>query len=110
MKSNDAKPIVIDFCLKVVRNSMEHSERLRALEELRLFRDKSLLPELEEIARSDHAEDRNAVVLMAVVTAGASLASLASWRDSKSLGGSRKAAKPQSTGAGCDRVPMFAHV
>jgi hypothetical protein len=49
-------PMLVDLDLKVLRSSIEHSERLRALEHIRGMRSKSMLPELEEIFRSDDAE------------------------------------------------------
>jgi len=54
--SEDAKPIAIDFCLEVIRDSIEHFERSRAMDALRRIGDVSVLVDLEEISRSDDAE------------------------------------------------------
>jgi Skp family chaperone for outer membrane proteins len=54
--ADDAKPIAADFCLDVVRESIEHWQRWQALDGLRSIGDVSVLPELEQIARSPDAE------------------------------------------------------
>ena len=54
--SDEAKPIVVDFCLRVVRDSVEPSERWRALYGLSIIEDVSVITDLQEIARSLDAE------------------------------------------------------
>jgi hypothetical protein len=54
--ADEAKPIAIDFCLRIVRDSIEHHERWRALDGLSRIGDVSVLADLEEISRSNDAE------------------------------------------------------
>jgi len=54
--SDDARPIATDFCLGIVRDSLQHYDRSRALDYVRRIGDIWVLPELEEIARSHDAE------------------------------------------------------
>ncbi len=54
--SEEAKPIAAELCLRVLRDSIEYGERLRALNGLGNIGDVSVLPELEEIARGPDAE------------------------------------------------------
>ncbi len=54
--SDDAKPVVRQFFVRVVRDSIDQYERRSALEALQTIGDPSAIPELEQIARSDDAE------------------------------------------------------
>jgi hypothetical protein len=54
--ADDAKPIVMDYCLRTLTESLDHSGRHQALETLKRIGDVWVLPELEEIARSVDAE------------------------------------------------------
>lgn len=54
--SDEAKPIAVDFCLRVVREGIEPEERRAALEGLAKVGDPSVILALEEIARSADAE------------------------------------------------------
>lgn len=54
--SDDVKPIAVDFCLRIIRDSIEPYERRRALDGLRRIGDASVLADLDELARSDDAE------------------------------------------------------
>ncbi len=54
--ADDAKPVAIDFCLRVVRDGMRWDERWEALAGLQKIGDASLIPQLEAIANSHDAE------------------------------------------------------
>jgi len=54
--SDEAKPLVSDYCPRTLRNSTDHRQRSQALRRLRHVGDASLIPGLEEIARSPDAE------------------------------------------------------
>lgn len=54
--SEEAKPIASHFCLGLVRDSLDFNERYQALDSLRRIGNIWVLPQLEEIARSDDAE------------------------------------------------------
>ncbi len=54
--SDDAKPIAIEFCLRLLRDSIEPYERSSALRALREMGDASVQAELEVVSRSDDAE------------------------------------------------------
>jgi hypothetical protein len=53
---DEAKPIIRDFCLRVIRDGLDPWERGRALDRLTEMGDPSVLPQLDEIARSPDAE------------------------------------------------------
>ncbi len=53
---DEAKPVIRDFSLRVVRDSLDQWERRGALDRLRDMGDPSVIPQLEEIARSPDAE------------------------------------------------------
>jgi hypothetical protein len=54
--SEEARPIITNFCLRLVRESVEPWERQETLRELQEIADPSVIPELEAIARSPDAE------------------------------------------------------
>lgn len=54
--SEEAKPVVRDFLVRVTRDAIEPWERWRALDRLRNMGDPSVIPQLEEIARGPDAE------------------------------------------------------
>jgi len=54
--SDDAKPMAIDLCFRILRDSISFDERSQAGRGLGRIGDVSVLPRLEEIARGDDAE------------------------------------------------------
>ena len=54
--SEEARPIITNFCLRLVRESVEPWERQEVLRKLQEIADPSVIPELEAIARSPDAE------------------------------------------------------
>ncbi len=54
--SDDAKPMAIDLCFRILRDSISFDERSQAVQGLGSIGDVSVLPRLEEIARGDDAE------------------------------------------------------
>lgn len=54
--SEDAKPMVVDFCVRVLRESVVHDERTGALAGLQGLGDASVIPELEVMANTPDAE------------------------------------------------------
>jgi hypothetical protein len=54
--SDDARPIVADLCLKIVRDAPGNGARRHALDALRKLGDARVIPELDEISRSPNAE------------------------------------------------------
>ncbi|MDP2897595.1 MAG: HEAT repeat domain-containing protein [bacterium] len=54
--SEEARPIITGFCLRLVRESVEPWERQEVLRKLQELGDPSVIPELEAIARSPDAE------------------------------------------------------
>lgn len=54
--SEEARPIITNFCVQLVRESIEPWERQEVLRKLQELADPSVIPELEAIARSPDAE------------------------------------------------------
>jgi hypothetical protein len=54
--SEEARPIITNFCLRLVRESVEPWERQEVLRKPQELGDPSVIPELEAIARSPDAE------------------------------------------------------
>ncbi len=54
--SDEAKPVAIDFCLRVVRDGIDPQARTAAFEGLSRIGDTSVIPQLEQIANSRDAE------------------------------------------------------
>jgi hypothetical protein len=54
--SEETRPIITNFCLRLVRESVEPWERQEVLRKLQEIADPSVIPELEAIARSLDAE------------------------------------------------------
>ncbi len=54
--ADEVRPIGVDLCLRILRESVNHLERSEALKGLSNLADISVVPQLEEIARSDDAE------------------------------------------------------
>jgi hypothetical protein len=54
--SDDVKPMAIDLCFRILRDSISFDERSQAVQGLGSIGDVSVLSRLEEIARGDNAE------------------------------------------------------
>ncbi len=54
--SDETRPVLFDFCLRVVRDDLDAWSRSLALDALRNMGDASIIPQLEEIARGPDAE------------------------------------------------------